>query len=77
MIKNSITNENRNKILDAICEYNQQALENHYLVYSDKSLQLIPYEFSKTYYETLFNLFDWSCKNSVSPDVYEKIKPYL
>ena len=77
LIKYLNTTVKRCNILDAIEKYNQQEIENHCLEYTDEPVKLIPYRFSKTYYETLFNLFDWGYKNLVPPDVYEKIKPYL
>jgi hypothetical protein len=71
MIKNQNAYLQRDKIIDAIYEY------NHNLIMNDNADKVVSYDSIEPYVKTWLHLGDWGCTNIVPPDVYEKIKPYI
>lgn len=64
------TYRNISIILNAIYKYN-----NHTPNYNNN--KYIPYEVVKPYKKIFWNIFNWRCKNTVSHDIYEKLKPFI
>ena len=71
-IKNDRTYTIRERVRKAISEY------NIYQIYrGDYASNKISYDCMENYFKTVFRLYDFSNKNIVPRDVYEKIKNYL
>lgn len=75
LIKNCVTYKHVSKLTDAIHKYNLQELKNSFN--ENRPTNLIPYSCQKSYDVVLFNMFDWSNKNIIPVEYYERIKPYL
>jgi hypothetical protein len=69
LIKNDNTLRQHCKIINAIAEYGAAtgAYSNAKFFFGEM----------ESYDETLYRLFDWSCKKIVPAYIYETIKPYL
>lgn len=70
-LKNNNTYKNHMIILNAIAKYNYAAMLED--LWGDR----IEYSCVKSYYSSLFNIFDWGYKNLVPRDVYKRIEPFI
>ena len=79
-IKNRVTYRNFTLINNAIHRYNKEMLDKAYRDGTDldeiPSLHMYTC-LTKSYNESFLNIFDWSYKNLVSPEVLEKLEPYI
>ena len=69
-IKNNNTLKNHIIITDAIYRYKIDCLLNN-------QEPLVNYDDEEDYDSTLLRFWDWGCKNILSKEKYEIIKPYI
>lgn len=70
-LKNRNTYKNQTIIINAIHRHNIDVLEK------GCSVSIIHYTCMKSYFYSFLNIFDWDYKNIVSPEIYERIKPFI
>lgn len=71
-IKNFNTAIKRKRIINAICDYHVDLIDNNALCNSQ-----VEYADMESYNKTLFRLWDWSYTNILPKDKFELIKPYI
>ena len=79
-IKNRVAYRNFTLINYAICRYNIALVDKAFA--DGKDPDELPYLrlstcLTKSYDESFLDIFDWSYKNLVSPEVLEKLEPYI
>jgi hypothetical protein len=52
-------------------------LQNIAAINAGKYESCISYEAIEDYYKTFWRIWDWDYKRCVSPDILEKLKPYI
>lgn len=71
IVKNANADKNHKIIIEAIHRYNLRKIKNY------EFNALIDYDCMEEYNQTLWRLWDWSCKNIVPPEIYAEIYPYI
>ncbi len=70
-LKNRNTYKNQMIISNAIHSHNMDTIEK------GCSVSIIHYTCMRKYSYSFLNIFDWDYKNIVSPEIYERLEPFI